>query len=258
MISTRDRIPVGGNRLDPMLITDPLIRAKLYSDIRKQNPFRGAEDWTEYTVSPGERFMPELIAVRVWNDESLKWAVMVAAELDDPRREIEAGITLNLPSREWLRDRIKFYQALDAIEVPTGELVRIGKFTLTVNVEKPPAPPTGSGGFQQFLEEAIGILNEPIPVLKPSDELTEEQLNKQARAIEARMQAMAIVLDLWRQQKGAGDETQTVETAVAMMQGLPNVRPSDPLNERTLNKQAQSTEQKLAKLRDLLETWRNG
>ena len=64
-------IPVGGNRLDPMLIQDPLMRAQLYADMRRQTPYRGPEYWTEYTVNPGERLMPELIAVRVWNDESL-------------------------------------------------------------------------------------------------------------------------------------------------------------------------------------------
>lgn len=198
MITTRDRMPVGGNRLDPMLITDPLIRARLYADMREQAPYRSAGYWFEYTVSPGERFMPELIAVRAWNDENLKWAVLVVAEVDDPRRQVESGVTLNLPTREWLRDRIKFYQAMDAIAAPSGDLIRIGTPKDVALPESPPAPPTGSAGFESELVEAILALSQPLPTVLPSDQMSEATLNKQAKATEERMAALRNLLEAWR------------------------------------------------------------
>ena len=268
MITTRDRIPVGGNRLDPMLITDPLVRARLYADMRERRPYRSAGYWLEYTVSPGERFMPELIAVRAWNDENLKWAVLVVAEVDDHRREVESGITLTLPTREWLRDRIKFYQAMDAIAAPTGDLIRIGSRSIMTLPEPPPEPPTASAGFGQQLSDAIAALTEPLPVLLPSDSMNEEQLNKQARAIDERMQALSMVLDAWRQMHDAvpasaglpetGFDAQLLAAGMAASLPAPDVLPANDLNEQTLNKQANDTYAKLSAMRALLEAWNNG
>lgn len=262
MITTRDRIPVGGNRLDPMLIADPLVRARLYADMRERRPYRSAGYWFEYTVSPGERFMPELIAVRAWNDENLKWAVLVVAEVDDPRREVESGITLTLPTREWLRDRIKFYQAMDAIAAPTGDLIRIGSRSIMTLPEPPPEPPTASAGFGQMLSDAIAALTEPLPTLLPTDAMSEEQLNKQARAVEERMQALSLVLDTWRQMQGSASDTgfdaQLLSAGMAASLPVPDVLPANDLNEQTLNKQASDTYAKLSAMRALLEAWNNG
>lgn len=197
MTATIDRMPPGANRLNPMLITDPLYRARLYADIRNQTPYRGASYWSEHVVSPGERLMPELIAVRVWNDESLKWAVMVAAELDDSRREIESGITLNLPSRDWIRDRIKVYQRMTAIALPKATLTRIGRSAPVEPVEPPP-PPTGSSGFENELMEALLALGQPSPTVLPSDLLNEQTLNKQAKATDERLAKLKALLEVWR------------------------------------------------------------
>ena len=112
-----DLMRVGGSRLDPMLIDDSLYRAKLYSEIRTQKPSGNKDDWVDYEVSVGEVLLPELIALRRWNNEELAWVVMIAAEVDDPRREIESGITIKLPSVTWLRDRIRYYQKLQSIKV---------------------------------------------------------------------------------------------------------------------------------------------
>lgn len=263
MITTRDRMPVGGNRLDPMLITDPLIRARLYADMREQAPYRSAGYWFEYTVSPGERFMPELIAVRAWNDENLKWAVLVVAEVDDPRRQVESGVTLNLPTREWLRDRIKFYQAMDAIAAPSGDLIRIGARNIMALPEPPPAPPTASMGFEQVLTEAIAAMQEPLPVLRPSDAMTEDELNKQAKAVEQRMQSLVALFDVWRTMQAesggqVGFDPQMAQAMISMSQPAPTVYPSSELNEDTLNKQADDTMRKLGAVADLLRAWRNG
>ncbi|MBE0505897.1 MAG: hypothetical protein IBX50_04145 [Marinospirillum sp.] len=100
-----------------MLIPDSLYRARLYAEIRTRTPQVSPDMWFEYEVSPGEVGLPELVALRRWNDETLKWVVLIAAEIDDPRREMEAGITLLLPSITWLRDRIRHYQKLAAIKV---------------------------------------------------------------------------------------------------------------------------------------------
>lgn len=194
----RDRLPSYENRLDPMLISDPLIRARLYADIQQQTPFRGAEFWRDYVVSPGERLLPELIASRVLGSALLKWVVMIVAGLDNPKNEIEAGKTLSIPSKTWLRDRIKFYQAIDSTQVPSGSIIRIGTAKSVTLPEQPPSPPTGSSGFETELMEAILALAEPLPTVLPSDSLNETTLNKQARASEEKMDKLRRLLEAWR------------------------------------------------------------
>lgn len=110
MANKKDSLRVGGSRINPMLINDPLYRAKLYDEIRR--PKENDLNFSDYEISVQEALLPEIAAVRFWNDETLSWVVMVAAELDDPRREIEAGITVRLPSVTWLRNRIRYYQTM--------------------------------------------------------------------------------------------------------------------------------------------------
>lgn len=112
-----DTMRVGGSRIDPMLIDDSLYRAKLYSEIRNKNPLVSRSEWTDYEISPGETLSPPAIALRHWQDESLSWVVRIAAEIDDPRREMESGRIIALPSITWLRDRIRYYQKLQSIKV---------------------------------------------------------------------------------------------------------------------------------------------
>ena len=108
-----DLMRVGGSRLNPMLISDSLYRVKLYDEIRQAE----GSSFVEYEVSMSETLLPEIIAVRSWNDETLGWVVMIAAGIDDPRREIEAGITIKLPNITWLRDKIRYYQKLSNMSV---------------------------------------------------------------------------------------------------------------------------------------------
>jgi len=53
--------------------------------------------------------MPELAAYRHYGMEGLKWVVMIAAGVDEPRERMESGITLQLPSIQWIRQKIKAY-----------------------------------------------------------------------------------------------------------------------------------------------------
>ena len=92
------------DRLSPYNITDPLVRAELYREIRKGDP-----SWGTYEIQPGETLMPELTAYRYYGMEGLKWVVMIAAGLDDPREAMEAGVTLQLPSVQWIRQRIIYW-----------------------------------------------------------------------------------------------------------------------------------------------------
>jgi hypothetical protein len=89
------------NRLSPDNISDPLRRSLLYKDIRA-----GDESWPTYEVQPDEILMPELTALRHYGLDSLKWVVMIAAGLDEPRDAMEAGISLQLPPIQWIRQRI--------------------------------------------------------------------------------------------------------------------------------------------------------
>jgi len=53
---------------------------------------------------------PELVAYRHYGTDELKWVILVAAQLDDYREELEAGEIIHLPPSTWIREKIKFYQ----------------------------------------------------------------------------------------------------------------------------------------------------
>jgi len=93
------------DRLSPYNIEDPLVRAELYREIRKGNTA-----WPTYETQPGETLLPELAAFRHYGMEGLKWVVMIAAGLDEPREAMESGITLQLPPIPWIRQRINYYK----------------------------------------------------------------------------------------------------------------------------------------------------
>lgn len=92
-------------RMSPYNITDPLVRAELYREIRK-----GDKSWPTYETQPAEALFPELAAFRHYGIEGLKWVVMIASGLDDPRATMESGITLQLPPVTWIRQRINHYK----------------------------------------------------------------------------------------------------------------------------------------------------
>jgi len=92
------------DRLSPYNITDPLMRTELYREIRNGDP-----SWPTYIIQPNETLMPELTAYRYYGIEGLKWVVMIAAGLDEPRGAMEAGVELQLPPVQWIRQRIIYY-----------------------------------------------------------------------------------------------------------------------------------------------------
>ena len=102
------------DRLSPLNIEDPLVRVELYREIR-QAQAAPPSDWTEYEIQPADTLMPELIAYKVYKLDTLKWAVMVAAALDDPRERLASGERIFLPPTAWIRERIKHYQEFERI-----------------------------------------------------------------------------------------------------------------------------------------------
>lgn len=104
-----------GNRLSPLNITDPLLRAELLRDIRlaQLDPKYRNEEWKSYTIQPGDYLSPELIAWKMYSIDTLKWLVMVAAGLDDSRDVLESGRTVYLPSPVWLMERVQYYEQLE-------------------------------------------------------------------------------------------------------------------------------------------------
>lgn len=102
------------NRLSALQIEDPLIRVELYREIRnyQDNP---PADWVEYEIQAADALMPELIAYKVYRLDNLKWLVMIAAGLDDPRERLEVGNIIYLPPTAWLRERIKYWQTFEQI-----------------------------------------------------------------------------------------------------------------------------------------------
>lgn len=96
-----------GGRLSPENIKDVLLRAELYREIRAAQTKDLEKNWFTYEIQPSETLMPELIAYRAYSMDTLKWVIMIAAALDDPRERVEAGTVLTLPTTAWLRERIR-------------------------------------------------------------------------------------------------------------------------------------------------------
>lgn len=102
------------DRLSPLNVSDPLVRVELYREIRDAQDSRPT-GWVAYEVQPADALMPELIAYKVYKLDTLKWVVLIAAGLDNPRERLKEGETLYLPSTAWIRDRIKHYQTVEQI-----------------------------------------------------------------------------------------------------------------------------------------------
>ncbi len=104
-----------GSRLSPLNITDPLLRAELFREIRlaqTDKKYRG-DEWGYYIIQPADIYSPELIAWKAYAVDTLKWVVMAAAGLDDTRELLEAGKRIYLPTTVWIRERIKHYCAME-------------------------------------------------------------------------------------------------------------------------------------------------
>lgn len=88
-----------GSRLSPLNIPDPLLRVELYREIRAAQTDRTkrSADWGSYVIQPADCLFPELVAYKVYGLDTLKWVVMMAAALDDPRERLQAGQTIWLP-----------------------------------------------------------------------------------------------------------------------------------------------------------------
>lgn len=102
------------NRLSSLQIEDPLIRVELYREIRNYQD-SPPDDWIEYEIQAADALMPELIAHKVYKLDTLKWVIMIAASLDDPRERLEVGNIIHLPPAAWIRERIKYWQTFEQI-----------------------------------------------------------------------------------------------------------------------------------------------
>ncbi len=107
-----------GGRLSYLNITNRLLCVELFREIRKAQEDSAArgENWGAYIIQPGETLSPDLVAYKVYGIDTLKWVIMVAAYLDDPRERLPAGTTLYLPKTSYLRERIRYYESLGARE----------------------------------------------------------------------------------------------------------------------------------------------
>lgn len=101
-----------GGRLSPLNISDPLLRAELYREIRQaqDNPAKLDGDyWGSYIIQVADVLSPELVAYKIYGLDTLKWVITVATGLDDTRDQLEAGTTIYVPTAAYLRERIKHY-----------------------------------------------------------------------------------------------------------------------------------------------------
>lgn len=101
-----------GQRLSPLNIPDPLLRAELFREIRLAQTdikYRGKQ-WGYYDIQPADILAPDLVAWKAYAVDTLKWVVMAAAGLDDPGEALAAGQRIYLPSAAWIRERVKYYQ----------------------------------------------------------------------------------------------------------------------------------------------------
>lgn len=104
-----------GGRLSPLNISDPLLRAELFREIRCAQTDAGyrGEEWGYYVIQPADALSPELVAWKAYGLDTLKWVVLVAAGMDDSREALPTGERIYLPSTAWLRERIRHYCALE-------------------------------------------------------------------------------------------------------------------------------------------------
>lgn len=174
------------DRFRPDQIACPMMRARMYRDIRRQTPRVSRDSWVEHTIAPGERLMPELVAYRVYKSKRFKWVVLAAAGLDDYRQPLESGDTLSLPTVEWLRDRFRHYQKMAAVNV-TPPPVRA---RAPLAVEQPALSLPDDPAASDALQAALRALAEPTPLVKASDEVSDDTLNRQRNAIDAKLDAI--------------------------------------------------------------------
>ncbi len=102
------------SRLSPYNIKDALLRARLYEEIRDRQVGDYEDDWALYEVQPADALTPEFVAYKVYQDDKLKWVVLIAAHLDDMRERLDVGVILKLPPTYWLRQRIRYYSDKEA------------------------------------------------------------------------------------------------------------------------------------------------
>ena len=72
-------------------------------------------EWGWYEIQPADVRSPDLVAYKVYGIDQLKWLVLVAAGLDDPRAELESGTRIFLPPTWWIYERIRHYMELESI-----------------------------------------------------------------------------------------------------------------------------------------------
>jgi len=174
------------NRFSPDKLADPMVRARLYREIRRRTPRISQASWQDRVVEPAETLLPELIAHREYGDHRLKWVILVAAGLDDYRLALESGETLVLPTIEWLRDRFRHYQGVEAVS-PVLEPVK-DRAALAANQPAIKAAPDTDA--QDALQRALEALDAPTPLVSPRDAVNDESLNRQRNAIEDKLQAV--------------------------------------------------------------------
>ena len=93
------------DRLNAYNVSDDLIRAELYKEIR-DGAENMAEGWTEYEIQPAERLSPELVSYRFYGTDALKWVGLIVSDLDDYREGLPVGETIFLPPIAHIRRRI--------------------------------------------------------------------------------------------------------------------------------------------------------
>ena len=174
------------DRFRPDQIACPIMRARIYRDIRRQTPRIHRDSWIEHTIAPGERLMPELVAYRVYQNWRFKWVVLAAAGLDDYRNALEPGDVLRLPTVEWLRDRFRYYAKLEAVDV-TPPPVRA---RATLASDQPALSLPENQEASSALQAALQALAEPTPLVSASDEINDDSLNRQRNAIDAKLDAI--------------------------------------------------------------------
>lgn len=170
------------DRFRPEQIGCPIMRARLYRDIRRQTPRGDRDSWHRHTVAPAEVLAPELVAYRVYRSKRFKWVVLVAAGLDNYTRALDSGVELHLPSVEWLRDRLRHYTQMAEVNVtPDPVKARASLAQRPAAVTLPSTPDANSA-----LQDALSALAEPTPPIEGANAST----NRQREAIDTKLSAV--------------------------------------------------------------------
>lgn len=98
------------SRLSALNIEDDILRTYLLADVLEYVRDETNLDVIEYEINPDEKYRPDLVAQRVYQNADMRWVVSLVADVEDEADPLPVGSILRLPPAAWVRERIRYHQ----------------------------------------------------------------------------------------------------------------------------------------------------